>query len=191
LCLPFLVSACLVLFLGGPVVRALAAAKARQPVSADAPVAHQQKNNTPTMGGLLIIGPRSWQRSSSPCLPRATRLRGAAWPRAATAWFACLAVAGTFLLAGGIGLLDDLGKVRKKQNKAGLSERAKLALQIIVAAGFMLVLARDDQPATSAITAFGREINLGVWYYVLGVLYICGFGNAANFTDGLDGLLSA
>ncbi len=46
---------------------------------------------------------------------------------------------GVFLFAGVIGMMDDAGKTRKKENKAGLSERAKLTLQLVVAGGFLVV----------------------------------------------------
>ncbi len=180
--LAFLASAVLVLAFGGPAVKALAAAKARQPVSGDAPASHQAKQGTPTMGGLLIIGAGVL----------AICLAAAAVPAGPTnlSPVRLLGVTGAFVFAGLIGVLDDLGKARKKQNKAGLSERVKLALQVVVAALFLLVLAQREQPGvTTALVFFGHEVNLGVWYYALGILYICGFGNAANFTDGLDGLL--
>jgi phospho-N-acetylmuramoyl-pentapeptide-transferase len=104
------------------------------------------------------------------------------------------AVLGVFLFAGLVGLADDLGKARKKQNKAGLSERVKLALQIIVSVGFVGVLWRvsslDTHLVTSGLTIAGNTYDIGFLYYILGALYICGFGNAVNFTDGLDGLSS-
>lgn len=177
LALSFFASAALVLACGGLVVKALAAAKARQPVSGDAPASHQAKQGTPTMGGLLLIAAASLVSVGLAALSGGSAR--------------VLPVAAAFLCAGGIGVLDDMGKARKKQNKAGLSERAKLALQVLVAAGFMLFVAQGEQAGvTTALVFFGREINLGVWYYALGVLYLCGFGNAANFADGLDGLLS-
>lgn len=174
----FLPALLLVLVFGGPVIRALAAAKARQPVSGDAPASHQAKQGTPTMGGLLLIGAATTATLviSAFALPAGEKTR-------------LLAVAGTFFFAGGIGLLDDLGKARKKQNKAGLSERAKLALQVIVASGFLLMIGRTEQAGiTTVVTLGGRHFDLGIGYYALGVIYICGFGNAVNFTDGLDGL---
>ena len=178
LALSFFASAALVLAFGSPVVKALAASKARQPVSGDAPASHQAKQGTPTMGGLLLIGAAFLVSVGVAALNGGSAAR-------------VLPVAAVFLLAGGIGVLDDLGKARKKQNKAGLSERVKLALQVLVAALFLLAVAQREQPGvTTSLVFFGREVNLGVWYYALGVLYLCGFGNAANFTDGLDGLLS-
>ncbi len=177
--LSFLAAAALVLAFGGRVIALLAAARARQPVSGDAPRSHQAKHGTPTMGGLLLIGAVSLVVAGF----------GLASRRGDAGIAPLLAVAGTFVLAGLIGLLDDLGKARKKANKAGLSERVKLALQVIVAALFLLVIGRTEQAGITTVIALGGwQADLGVWYYVLGIFYLCLWGNAMNFTDGLDGL---
>jgi len=181
--IPFVVALLVVLSAGKPVIRALAARKARQPISGDAPASHQVKQGTPTMGGLLILAATAI----------ATIVGVAIVPgvRASAHLEAILAVLATFLLAGGIGLLDDLGKARKKQNKAGLSERMKLLLQVAVASAFAVFLACTHVAGfTTALTVGSYSFDLGGAYYVLAVLFICFFGNAVNFTDGLDGLSS-
>lgn len=174
----FLCSAALVLIFGGKLIGLLAAAKARQPVSGDAPATHQAKQGTPTMGGLLIIG----------AVLLTTLLLGFGRGEVddLNRWLPALAA---LVLAGGVGLLDDLGKARRRENRAGLSERAKLALQVIVACLFLLLLGMTEQPGITSVVRVGEwHLDLGIWYYVFGVFYLCGFGNAVNFTDGLDGL---
>lgn len=181
---PFLVAFLFVLVLGPGVVARLRNAKKVQPISPDAPEKHRLKHGTPTMGGLLILAATAvatlgwlvWERfqaseSGSGLLTPSRR-----WHLIATLL--------VFLCGGVIGILDDLGKARKKENKAGLSERAKLALQAAVALGFALYLyfAKHDT------TLLG--LNLGAFYYALAALCVMGFGNAVNFTDGLDGLAS-
>ncbi len=189
LALPFLISLIAVLVLGNPVIGWLADRKARQPVSEDAPKAHLLKHGTPTMGGLIIIA--AVVLSIVVVVLVTGALGGGLLTQAKMRLFGVL---GVFLSAGLVGLADDLGKARKKQNKAGLSERAKLTLQIVVAAGFAALLWRASLLGaslnTSALTFAGHTVDLGFGYYVLAVLYICGFGNAVNFTDGLDGLSS-
>jgi phospho-N-acetylmuramoyl-pentapeptide-transferase len=186
LALPFLISIAIVLIVGNPMIRWLADRKARQPVSEDAPKAHQIKHGTPTMGGLIIIAAVFLSVGVMAIVFGKTMLT--------QAQMRLFAVLGTFLFAGLIGLADDLGKARKKLNKAGLSERAKLALQVIVSVGFVSALwgiARlETRFVTSALTVYGHTVDLGFAYYVLGALYLCCFGNAVNFTDGLDGLSS-
>lgn len=189
LALPFLISIAAVLVSGNPLIAWLVARKARQPVSENAPKAHQIKHGTPTMGGLIIIA--AVVLSIIVVVIAAGEMGGGLLTQAQMRLFG---VVGVFLFAGLIGLADDLGKARKKQNKAGLSERAKLALQILVSVGFVCVLWRvstlEKNLVTTGITIAGHTFDLGFGYYVLGALYICGFGNAVNFTDGLDGLSS-
>lgn len=84
-----------------------------------------------------------------------------------------------------IGVLDDVGKARKKQNKAGLSERTKLGLQAALAIGFVTHLFLNHH----STFVFGISLP-SVVYFPLAALMIVGFGNAVNFTDGLDGLAS-
>ena len=189
LALPFLLSLVAVLVLGNPLIGWLADRKARQPVSEDAPKAHQIKHGTPTMGGLIIIAGVVFSVLFVVIVTAA--LGGGLLTQARMRLFGVLSV---FLFAGLVGLADDLGKARKKLNKAGLSERVKLSLQIIVAVGFVAVLwwvaPLETHLVTSGITIAGQTFDLGIAYYVLGAIYICGFGNAVNFTDGLDGLSS-
>jgi len=106
-----------------------------------------------------------------------------------------LAVLGVFLFAGVVGVLDDVGKARKKENKAGLSEKAKLTLQFVVAGGFLLHLIfqprlQGIENLTTTLFLAGNALSLGAVYYILAALYIAAFANAVNFTDGLDGLAS-
>jgi phospho-N-acetylmuramoyl-pentapeptide-transferase len=178
---PFLVALFSVLAFGNPTIAALASRKARQPISGDAPAAHLAKQGTPTMGGVLILAATV---AATVILSLAFRhlLPGERISRV-------LAVLTTFLLAGLIGLLDDLGKARKKENKAGLSERVKLALQLLVAGGFVAYLVYSERVGVTTVLTFGsHSVNLGAAYYGLALLYLCLFGNAVNFTDGLDGL---
>ncbi len=200
LALPFVIALVLSLLVGGKVVAALAKAKAEQPVSEDAPDAHRIKHGTPTMGGLLILVATLiatpfglWQSYS-----RYLELAGGAntASNAPLAWLlrlcapACMVLI-VFVLACGIGVLDDTGKARKKLNGAGLSERNKLGLQIAVAALFAGYLALVGvKGITTALYFNGYWLDLGIFYYLFVILYLCFFGNAVNFTDGLDGLAS-
>ena len=95
------------------------------------------------------------------------------------------------MLSGAIGFLDDYVKVAKKRN-LGLTAKQKLALQIVMAAALvsaMRVLGLLD--GTVSIPGTTIEITLP-WavYLFLSIIMICGYVNATNFTDGVDGLLS-
>jgi phospho-N-acetylmuramoyl-pentapeptide-transferase len=183
---PFLVALAAVLLAGKPVIGFLASRKAKQPISPDAPEKHRLKHGTPTMGGLLILGAVTVAVVVTRLLPGASQAaNGFAGSR-------LFGVLGVFLAAGVIGVLDDLGKARKKENKAGLSERAKLALQLGAAGAFAAFLYLNPLGGAEGTTLHlpGLSLDLGPLYYVFAVLYIAFFANAVNFTDGLDGLAS-
>jgi phospho-N-acetylmuramoyl-pentapeptide-transferase len=142
-----------------------------QPIRADGPQSHQAKVGTPTMGGLMIlisllISMLLWMNPFTPFI------------------WACLAVTVGF---GVIGFLDDFDKVTKRSHQ-GLSSRVRLLFEFIVAgiAAWIIV----SQVSTNLYVPFvqDRAIPLGPFYYVFAAVFIVGFGNAVNLTDGLDGL---
>lgn len=142
-----------------------------QPIREDGPQSHMAKRGTPTMGGLmiltaLVVSMLLWMDLTNPFV------------------WACLAVTVGF---GFIGFLDDYDKV-KKRSTAGVSGRARLAGEFLVAgvASYLIV----SQISTDLYVPFfsDRVIPLGPFYYVFAAVVIVGFGNAVNLTDGLDGL---
>lgn len=180
--IPFLVAMSVVLLIGPPVIKLLRSKKSVQPISENAPEKHKLKHGTPTMGGLLILAATSvsllawmlWERTQA-----TQQGSGLLTPSQRDHLTASLVV----LLGGGvIGVLDDVGKTRKKQNKAGLSERAKLALQLALALGFVTHLYLNHHNTV----VLGVDLRFA--YFPLAALMVIGFGNAVNFTDGLDGL---
>ncbi|MFM7321952.1 MAG: phospho-N-acetylmuramoyl-pentapeptide-transferase [Armatimonadota bacterium] len=174
LLVPFLVSALVVLAAGPATISALRRRNAAQPISPDAPEKHRLKHGTPTMGGILIAAAMIVAVAvGTVCFDIPFRRLSGVW-----------AVSGVFVGGAVVGLLDDLGKARRKENKAGLSERAKLFLQLAVAVGFAIWM------RGSGITSLVGPYDIGFLFLPFVVLFVAGFGNAANFTDGLDGLLS-
>jgi len=100
--------------------------------------------------------------------------------------------AGSMVAFGLIGFVDDYRKLARRHN-LGLSARAKLTWQIIVAAaiGVILVsLAENDLFTTRLSLPFLKQWtpDLGWFYVVFIVMVIVGAANAVNLTDGLDGL---
>ena len=181
---PFLIAMIVVLLSGSPVIAYLRSKKKVQPISENAPEKHKLKHGTPTMGGLLIIGAATLATLLSLLGERLQANQSGSGLLTGTMRDHIFAALTVFVSGGMIGVLDDLGKARKKQNKAGLSERAKLGLQAAVAVGFALYLLLSKQ--NTVVLGF----DLGVAYPVVAALMIMGFGNAVNFTDGLDGLAS-
>ena len=143
---------------------------------------HKSKEGTPTMGGIAFI--------------TAILLAGIA----ASVWIAvndgiraALPLLFTLALglAGGlIGCVDDLAKLRKKQNE-GLTAPQKFLLQVLAAAlyllGMTLVLGADTEVYFPFID---KSVDFGIFYYVIALLLITGVMNSVNLTDGLDGLCS-
>lgn len=169
----FFIALLLTLFLMPRFIR-WAQNRCEQPINDYAPETHQVKAKTPTMGGVVFLG--------------ATIL--------ATVFTAKLndyfVVGGltTLVLFGLIGLQDDLSKVLKNENLAGLSARAKLALQIISAAIVGAYLYFYAQFNTELYVPFLKNslFDMGVFAIVFWIFVMIGTSNAVNLTDGLDGL---
>jgi len=172
------VTALLISFICGPPIIAWLRAKQGdgQPIRDDGPQSHIiSKKGTPTMGGFLIL--------------LALTISTLLWADLTNAyvWLA-LAVTVCFGL---IGFFDDYRKLTRRSHR-GVSGRAKLLLEIIIAAAACVVLARlIHQPFANevAVPFFKNALFALGWFYVpFGVLVIVGASNSVNLTDGLDGL---
>ena len=148
--------------------------RCEQPINDYAPDSHQHKAKTPTMGGIVFLG----------ATVLATIL---------TAKLNSYFVVGgllTLVLFGLIGLQDDLSKVIKNENLAGLSARAKLLLQILSAAIVGTYLCYYADFNTELYLPFLKNpiFDMGIFALGFWVLVMVGTSNAVNLTDGLDGL---
>jgi phospho-N-acetylmuramoyl-pentapeptide-transferase len=160
--------------LGGPMIRALKQAGVGQRVRDDGPQRHLEKEGTPTMGGVLIIGAAV-----------AAALLGSWWAVAGVGLELLVLVAVTGAFAA-IGLADDWRKI-KRGRSLGLRARDKLALQFLAGAAFVYALA--GQRALSAATP--GETSGGALTAAAGVFWLLAMvatSNAVNLADGLDGL---
>jgi phospho-N-acetylmuramoyl-pentapeptide-transferase len=176
----FLAAALATLLLGKPVIGWLAGIRARQTIYAYAPETHRAKEGTPTMGGLLlmlgvVVGLTVWGwQTRETLVPMLVIFAGAVW-------FAF------------IGLLDDYW-IRRWTGQRGLEWKQKLALQL-VAAGlsvYVLWLVASGAEAAESLLGLASEdtaqLPLNLLTFGLGVLWVVGWVNAFNLTDGLDGL---
>jgi len=153
---------------GVPVLRRL---HVQQRIRAEAPAQHRGKAGTPTMGGVLLV----------PAVVAASLITAPA-----PGWRTLLALA-AMVAYGAVGALDDALSVRHQRN-LGLRARERLAIQGLLAAAIAVyVTRRPDLATTVAMPGIG-VVQLGWLYGVFAVLYIVGFTNAVNLTDGLDGL---
>lgn len=169
----------------GPwVIRKLISLKVGQPIRTAEEVnklfeLHGKKAGTPTMGGVLIHG--------------TVILSSLIWARPdnSAVWL----IIAVIVACGLLGFWDDYLKVAKK-NAAGISERAKLTGQglvaIMVTAYFLLNPATEVQSRALYVPFFKEPLiqNMGWFAAIFFAMVIVGTSNAVNLTDGLDGLAS-
>ena len=150
-----------------------------QPVREDGPETHLLKAGTPTMGGALIL--------------MAISISTLLWADLDNLFvWVVLFVTLSF---GVIGYVDDYKKLIL-QNPAGISAKQKIFWQsvaAIIAALTLYFYARENgtlDTATALLIPYLKDttIQLGMFQVVVTYLFIVGFSNAVNLTDGLDGL---
>jgi phospho-N-acetylmuramoyl-pentapeptide-transferase len=88
-----------------------------------------------------------------------------------------------------LGFLDDFIKVVMKRN-LGLTSKQKLLGQILVAVIFYVVFRHFHLSSEVSIPFTDKSVDFGWFYFVIILLWLVGFSNAVNLTDGLDGLVS-
>ncbi|MDR3206911.1 MAG: phospho-N-acetylmuramoyl-pentapeptide-transferase [Oscillospiraceae bacterium] len=148
-----------------------------QSIREEGPRWHMKKNGTPTMGGLMFIFG----------VTASTLVFG--WPLLSQGQYAHLMVLAFAWLYGAIGFVDDFFKVVRRQN-LGLTALQKLLLQL-AAAAVLLTLMRTLGYTSSQVYLPFANISLPLpWliFLTLAILYVSGFVNAVNLTDGVDGL---
>jgi phospho-N-acetylmuramoyl-pentapeptide-transferase len=164
-------AAVLMLMLGSWGIPRLRELRLRQSIREEAPARHQTKAGTPTMGGILILV----------AVVIATLAVSRSLPLGVT--FALVVMVGY----GSVGGLDDLLAIRRQRN-LGLRARERLTVQILLAALVAFYVARRPELGTALTLPWLGEWDLGWAYVVFAILYVVGFANAVNLTDGLDGL---
>lgn len=169
--------------IGNKLIPFLVKVKCGQTIKEIGPSWHKNKQNTPTMGGIMFIfGSLAAIVVSCLCYMMATedfmfnRLKIAQ------------VVAGYVmaLIYGAIGFVDDYISIKKKRN-LGLTPKQKLVLQFATAFLYLIVL-RIFGDDTSTVIPFVGPVNLGFFYYIISAVVIVGIVNAVNLTDGIDGL---
>ena len=139
--------------------------------------AHQKKQGTPVMGGLmmalgivaatLICHPLPWNGIWDPAIG-----------------LLCIA-----LLSMGVGFADDWIKAVKKRHE-GLTPWQKIAGHVLIALLFSLYCYFNPDIGSSIRIPFvNTEWDMGVFYIPVMTLVIIFYVNSANLQDGLDGLM--
>jgi phospho-N-acetylmuramoyl-pentapeptide-transferase len=147
-----------------------------QPIRLDGPESHLiRKKGTPTMGGFLIL--------------LALTVSTLLWADLSNGyvWIVLFVTIGY----GGIGFFDDYKKLTKRSS-SGLSGRAKLLAEVIVAtiAGAIIMNITRDPLSTTLAVPFLKNVLIpfGWFFLAISVFVIVGCSNSVNLTDGLDGL---
>jgi phospho-N-acetylmuramoyl-pentapeptide-transferase len=167
-------TAMLLCFIMGPaLIRLLENRQIGQTIREDTPDRHQEKTGTPTMGGVLILfsvllSTLLWAEWTNPYV-----------------WLVMSVTLGCGLL----GFADDYLKAIQKRPE-GIRARTKLVWQVLIALAAVAVLyalpSFDARISVPLVKGFHPDIG---WLYVpVGAIFIVGFSNAVNLTDGLDGL---
>ena len=169
-------TALVISFVIGPrMIERLSVNQVGQPVREDGPDTHIIKAGTPTMGGALILT----------AIVTSTVL----WADLENQFI--WVVLFVTLAFGVIGYVDDYKKL-VLQNPAGLSARQKFFWQSTAAVipAIALYLMATDEISTSLLIPYFKDlwVPLGMFQVVVSFLFIVGFSNAVNLTDGLDGL---
>jgi phospho-N-acetylmuramoyl-pentapeptide-transferase len=172
------------LLFGRTLIKGLKRWNIGQQIREEGPQAHIAKRDTPTMGGLLIIG------SVIVSTLLWARLNGL------YIWITILATVGF----GAVGFADDYVKLVRHRS-LGLTGKQKLLFQLLIAIAVWLVLYVSTQYFQTKYswnvsipffksTADPNGISVIGPYLYLGLIIIVLLGatNAVNLTDGLDGL---
>lgn len=164
-------------FLSPIIIPFLKRLKVGQIVREEGVKAHQVKNGTPTMGGLIIL--TGVVVTSLLYIKR--------YPNMIPILFVTLGF-------GIIGFLDDYIKVVMKRSE-GLTPLQKMLGQIIVTTVFVYYVINYTQISLETVKIPfmpGEGMDIPLWLAVI-ILYMAVIGtvNGVNFTDGLDGLATS
>ncbi len=153
---------------------------------------HEGKKGTPTMGGIMII---FGVIVSLAAAYGYSAVSGSDFAKELRESFNLSVFLSGILMAlgmGAIGFFDDYIKVVKKRN-LGLTAKQKTFLQLLVSALYLMTLALCGVKTTNI--PFIGDINItsgiGLVFWPIALMFVYGFTNAVNLTDGLDGLASS
>lgn len=141
----------------------------------EGPLWHEAKSGTPTMGGAVFI------------LTAVIALVVAAFTQGLLNLTTMMLLFILFFFAV-IGFLDDFIIIYKKQNE-GLTSKQKFVAQLVGSAIFVLLYFLADAEPWITLPFIGPVANW-LLFAIFTIIWITGFSNAVNLTDGLDGLVA-
>ena len=165
-----------VFIIGGPLIKLFSEKMITGPIRQDGPIDHIiKKAGTPTMGGVIIIigiisGTLLWADLKNIYV-----------------WVLIF----VSLSLGGLGLIDDILKIKYK-NSRGLKSSLKFLGQLIIGIITLTLLIKfsNHEYLYNLYFPFFKNLiwQMGLFFIPLGLFVIIGASNAVNLTDGLDGL---
>ena len=170
--IPFIISSLGTFFLMPHFISYFQKKKLGQTTREEGPLWHEVKTGTPTMGGTVFV------------FVSVIVILG--WPfiqGTLSIYHGMLAL--TLLLFGGIGFVDDFISIFKKQNE-GLKAKDKFLLQMLFALVVIVLVYLNGGQISIPIFAF--EMKHVILVSIFAMVWVNGYSNAVNLTDGLDGL---
>ncbi|MFP4343335.1 MAG: phospho-N-acetylmuramoyl-pentapeptide-transferase [Anaerolineales bacterium] len=173
------ISFLMVVFWGRPFLKLLEHWKIGKRIRIDGPDRHFTKMGTPTMGGLLILIPvviitvvlNIYNLLGQTVIGRSI-----------------LVPLGVMLSYGFLGALDDLAGVRGMRRGEGFTARFKIVIELFMSFFVALILYYGLELRSIALPGVPERIPIGLFYIPVAMIVIISSSNAANLTDGLDGL---
>ncbi len=153
---------------------------------------HKNKQGTPTMGGVMMVIGVLLSFVVCYCFSAGFGGKFANEMKDKYRFAVLIAGVGMSICMSAIGFFDDYIKVVKKRN-LGLTARQKTFLQLLVSAGYLVSLNIAGMKTTNIPFVGDVDISNGVGliFWPIALMFIYGFTNAVNLTDGLDGLASS
>jgi phospho-N-acetylmuramoyl-pentapeptide-transferase len=186
---------------GPPLIRLLRHWGIGKQIRVELPTTHRTKMGTPTMGGLMFLVP---VMLITIVMNFANFLSGFDAGKAILAFFdfeegspligkSILLPLLVMIAFGVLGAIDDLSEVRGWFGGKGLRARVMFPLQFLLALVAAIGLNHPQFLGLSevGVPTLSEVVDVGIWYVPIATLFIVGFANAVNLTDGLDGLATS
>lgn len=181
---------------GTPLINLLKKYGMGKKIRIEEPDSHQVKMGTPTMGGLMIIVPVLFITVAANFVEIvSTTAAGRAWldqlgvARQAFFGESLLVPLGVMIAFAALGAVDDWAGVRGHHKGEGLRGRWQFLFQLLIATGTALGLYfGPPQLHSLALPGVPEKIDINGLWIPVAVFIIVATSNAANLSDGLDGL---
>jgi len=174
------ISFLMVVFWGGPYIGLLKRWRVGKRIRIDGPSGHQTKMGTPTMGGVLITVPVI-------LITLALNIYNLIGDNTVLGR-SILVPLGVMIAYGVLGALDDWAGVKGMRRGEGFTARFKMEIELVLTFIVALVMYYGLDLHSIAIPGIPEKIDIGLFYIPVAMFIIIGSANAANLTDGLDGL---